>query len=393
MNEIKKLLIVDDNVDICNILQKIFERQKNISVSAVHNANDAIEIFAKNSFDVALIDINLPDYDGRDLLRQFLKQDPELLVAMITGQNSAQDAVIALREGAFGYFTKPFALEEIIHDVKDAIEKRSLSRKLKISQAQVIQQEKMAIIGQLAAGVAHEINNPVGFINSNLTTLRKYFCRLQEFISAQDAALQNSPATGLEELRKNLKINYILSDTDDLINESQDGAERITKIVQDLKLFSRQDSGQKEMADINEIIASALNIAWNELKYKCTINKNLADLPMTLCSPQKLSQVFINILVNGAHAIAKNGEINIGSRQDGNNIIITITDTGCGMPEEVAAKIFDPFFTTKEAGKGTGLGMSVAAEIIKNHEGCIEVESTPGKGTTFRVIIPIKSKE
>jgi signal transduction histidine kinase len=390
MTEITRILIIDDSVESCAIIQACFNREDKMETTTVYNGNEALKTFKENKFDVALIDIDLPDYDGRELLKNFIKNDPDLLCAMVTGRDSPRAAVSALKEGAFGYFTKPFVIEELIHDVKEAIEKRSLSRKLKASQAQVVQQEKMAIIGQLAAGVAHEVNNPVGFINSNLTTLKKYFNRLQEFISAQDKALQNSSPAEVTELRKKLKVDYILQDIGDLIDESQDGAQRIKKIVQDLKLFSRQDSDQTEMADINEVMESALNIAWNELKYKCTVNKNFAPLPLTNCSPQKLSQVFINILVNGAHAIEKKGIIDIHTDHEGDEIVVTISDTGSGMPKEVTAKIFDPFFTTKEAGKGTGLGMSVAAEIIKSHDGRIEVDSTPGQGTVFKIIIPVR---
>ncbi|NOX26373.1 MAG: response regulator [Deltaproteobacteria bacterium] len=391
MREFIDIIVVDDSREICRLIQDSFERENNTRLTAVYTAADAIKALKEQKFDVALLDINLPDYDGRDLLRDLHKEYPDLLCAMITGEDSPRSAVKALQEGAFGYFTKPFVLEEVVHDVKNAVEKRNLIRQLKVSRARVIQQEKMAIIGQLAAGVAHEVNNPVGFINSNLTTLKKYFGRLREFVTAQDAALQqHSSSDTVNELRKKLKIDYILADIADLIDESQDGAERIKKIVEDLKLFSRQDSGQTEMADINEVMASALNIAWNELKYKCTVNKELGKLPLTICSSQKLSQVFINILVNGAHAIAKNGEINITTAQRQNEIIVTISDSGCGMSKEVAAKIFDPFFTTKEAGKGTGLGMSVAAEIIKAHSGRIEVDSTPGRGTTFTIIIPVR---
>ena len=391
MSEVINILIIDDNHEICQIMQESFKLQDNFRSTAVYCGNDAIKALEQENFDIALVDIDLPDYDGRILLKVLLKQHPDLLCAMITGRDSTTNAIKALKEGAFGYFAKPFAIEEVSHDIQEAIEKRNLTRKLKASQAQVVQQEKMAVIGQLAAGVAHEVNNPVGFINSNLTTLRKYFGRLQEFITAQDTALQQHSSTAdIDKLRKKLNLDYILADISDLINESQDGTERIKKIVQDLKLFSRQDSGQKEMADINEVVESALNIAWNELKYKCTVNKNLGKLPLTMCSPQKLSQVFINILVNGAHSIEKNGEIDINTIHNDNEIVVTIADNGCGMPKDVVAKIFDPFFTTKEPGKGTGLGMSVAAEIIKAHAGRIEVDSTPGRGTVFKIKIPVQ---
>lgn len=185
---------------------------------------------------------------------------------------------------------------------------------------QLLQQEKMASIGQLAAGVAHEINNPIGFISSNLNTLTKYVARLNEFIAGQDNNLKavENPAgmVDLHELRKKLKLDYISQDTEDLINQCLDGTDRIKKIVQDLKSFSRADQREYKLTDINECLETTLNIVWNELKYKCTVHKEYGDLTPIMCYPQQLNQVFMNLLVNAAQAIDKQGEIAISTRQD-----------------------------------------------------------------------------
>ena len=264
---------------------------------------------------------------------------------------------------------------------------------LKQTQSQILQQEKMASIGQLAAGVAHEINNPMGFISSNLGTLGKYTDKLSEFINIQSRALESiddvQKAEELREARKRLKIDYILEDIRELIKESLDGADRVKKIVQDLKSFSRVDEAEYKMADINECIESTLNIVWNELKYKATVHKEYGDIPMTRCYPQQLNQVFMNLLVNASHAIEKQGEITIKTWNSGNTINVSISDTGCGIPEDKINRIFEPFFTTKEVGKGTGLGLSIAYDIIKKHNGEISVQSEVGRGTTFTVKIPV----
>ena len=263
---------------------------------------------------------------------------------------------------------------------------------LKIAQSQITQQEKMASIGQLAAGVAHEINNPTGFIMSNLGSLQKYADRLTEFIRIQSEALANLPsedAETVEKQRKSLKVDYIIDDLRNLVKESLDGADRIKKIVQDLKSFSRVDEAELKMADINIGIESTINIVWNELKYKATVKKEYGDIPQIRCNPGQLNQVFMNILMNAAHAIEKQGEIGIRTWAENDMLKVLISDTGSGIPKDKLNRIFEPFYTTKEVGKGTGLGLSIAYDIVKKHKGSIEVESEAGKGTTFVITIPI----
>jgi len=265
--------------------------------------------------------------------------------------------------------------------------------KLQSTQAQVIQQEKMASIGQLAAGVAHEINNPTGFITCNLGTLGKYLDRLTEFIRilAENTGGADCDDTGLaiSEKRKTLKIDRIIEDAPDLIKESLEGAERIQTIVKNLKNFSRVDEAQYKSADINECIESTLNIVWNELKYKVKLTKELGEIPLTKCYPQQLNQIFMNLLINASQAIEGQGEISVRTWNDDEFIYSSVSDTGCGIPESTLSRIFDPFFTTKEVGKGTGLGLSITYDIVKNHHGDIYVESEPGRGSTFTVRIPI----
>ena len=264
---------------------------------------------------------------------------------------------------------------------------------LQAAQSKMLQQEKMASIGQLAAGVAHEINNPMGFITSNLTSLDKYVVKLKDFISRQSDLLQNGKGDHelerLKEKRKELKIDFILEDIKDLTRESLSGAERVKKIVQDLKSFSRVDQAEYKQADINECIESTINIVWNELKYKATITREYGEIPLTICYPQQLNQVFMNILMNAANAIEKQGQITVRTWKDDGSILASVCDTGCGMASEIMKRIFEPFFTTKEVGKGTGLGLSITYDIIKNHGGEITVQSEIGKGSCFTIRIPI----
>jgi PAS domain S-box-containing protein len=264
---------------------------------------------------------------------------------------------------------------------------------LKETQAQILQQEKMASIGQLAAGVAHEINNPIGFISSNLSSLSKYVDKISEFMTVQASVAGTCTDTEkkvtLEEKKKALKIDYIQDDIKDLIIESLDGAERVKKIVQDLKSFSRNDQLEYREADINECMESTFNIVWNELRYKATVTKEYGDIPLVRCFPQQINQVFMNLLVNAVHAIETSGEIRVKTWDKNGWIYASISDTGHGIPPEILKKIFEPFFTTKEAGKGTGLGLSITYDIVRKHGGDISVESESGKGTTFTVSLPI----
>ncbi|MBU0479462.1 MAG: PAS domain S-box protein [Proteobacteria bacterium] len=267
-------------------------------------------------------------------------------------------------------------------------------QELKQAQSQILQQEKMASVGQLAAGVAHEINNPMGFIGSNLTSLGKYSEKLTEFIRLQGEMLEklNDPTTmaELQEVRKKLKLDFIVEDMHDLITESLDGADRVKKIVMGLKNFSRVDQAEQQMANMNECVDSTLNVVWNELKYKCTVEKDYGDIPQIMCFPQQLNQVFMNMLVNGAQAIEEQGVITIRTFAEDGFVNVAISDTGCGISPEHRKRIFEPFFTTKDVGKGTGLGMSIAWDIVKKHGGEILIDSEMGKGSTFTVKLPVE---
>jgi len=266
-------------------------------------------------------------------------------------------------------------------------------KELKAAQSAILQREKMASIGQLAAGVAHEINNPIGFVSGNLRALNKYIDKFTEFIDFQSEIIEKFKLKEvLDEMnskKKKLKIDYIKEDICDLIKESLDGTERVSKIVQNLKTFSRIDEASYKEADINECIESTVNIVWNELKYKAEVKKNYGTIPKIKCYPQELNQVFMNLLVNASHAIEHFGEIIIKTWHDRENIFISVSDTGSGISEEIKNRIFEPFFTTKDVGKGTGLGLSITYDIIKKHNGEITVESETGKGSTFTVKIPV----
>ena len=262
-----------------------------------------------------------------------------------------------------------------------------MNRRLEDAQNQLLQSEKMASIGQLAAGVAHELNNPISFVHSNMGSLEDYVRTLFEIIEA--SRLPDGSAE-VERLKKAKDYDYIRQDIIQLLSESRDGLERVRKIVGDLKNFSRVDNADWQWADLHKGIDSTLNIVWNELKYKCTVSKQYADLPEIYCLPSQLNQVFMNLLVNAAQAIEERGNITIRTgRQGDKEVWVEVADTGKGIAPENLNRVFEPFFTTKAVGQGTGLGLSLSYGIIVKHQGRIAVASEVGKGSTFRVTIPI----
>ena len=257
---------------------------------------------------------------------------------------------------------------------------------------QVIRQEKLASIGQLAAGVAHEINSPLSYVTSNLRVLTNYFIKIGRYLTLQEESFDRIAA---EEQRRELAtaaqlldIHSILVDGPDLIAESLDGVERMSRIVCDLKSFSRVDAPEYEVIDLTACLESALSIVNNELKYVATIDKDHGKLPLIYCHSGQLNQVFLNLLTNAGQAVTPPGRITLRSWHDAGFVYVSVADNGHGIPEELRERIFEPFFTTKTVGQGTGLGLSISHEIVTRHLGLILVESVVGVGTTFTVKLP-----
>ena len=263
-----------------------------------------------------------------------------------------------------------------------------LNTQLSQAHAQLVQSEKLASIGQLAAGVAHEINNPIGYVHSNIGSLQTYLDDLFALLGAYEQ-LPASP--DIEALRRQVDVAFLREDIPALIRESQEGIGRVKKIVQDLKDFSRVDSTQAwQSANLHQGIDSTLNIVNNEIKYRADVVKDYGALPLVECLPSQLNQVFMNLMVNAAHAMGDvRGTITIRTGVSGEQVWLTFADTGSGISKEHLPRIFDPFFTTKPVGKGTGLGLSLTYGIVQKHHGHIEVQSELGQGTVFRVVLPI----
>lgn len=277
-----------------------------------------------------------------------------------------------------------------------------INKEMKETQRQLLQAEKMASVGQLAAGVAHEINNPVGFVSSNLTSLKDYV-NSYKLLSYEVTQLTNADEEDrtqallrLNEYVSKEDFDFIDQDATDLIDESSSGLQRVTEIVDGLKLFSRIDNDEKKLSDINECIKTTLNMVKSELKYECNIETNFQALPEIPINVGQISQVFTNLFINAGHAIKASGQfglLTISTQVDQENVIIDVKDTGTGMSDDVITRIFNPFFTTKPEGTGTGLGLSISFGIIADHGGEMSAESKVGDGSCFTIKIPVTGSQ
>ncbi len=263
---------------------------------------------------------------------------------------------------------------------------------LKAAQTQLVQSEKMRSLGQMVAGVAHEINNPAGFVANNLTDLARRTPRLRALFDAYAPLKSNADSSqraAIEQAETAAEIEYLWQDLPDLVKESQDGIERIRQIVLALRNFARLDEAVLKVSDINEGLRNTLRIIRPQCKDRITITEELGELPKTLCYPGELNQVFLNLLINAVQAIEGQGRIWVTSQYRHNVITVSIRDDGKGMDAVTLARLGEPFFTTKAVGSGTGLGLAICYGIVERHGGQLRFESASGRGTTAAVEIPV----
>ncbi len=269
---------------------------------------------------------------------------------------------------------------------------------LRLAHGRLCQNEKLASVGQLAAGVAHEINNPVAYVDSNLRTLADYASRMQVLISMYEQFVRSAAdrfddlhadAEVLDALQEQLDYAFLRDDLDVLVDDMQEGLNRVAEIVSNLRNSSRSDSPDRQPFEVSECVLSALKIAEHETRYRCELTTRLDDVPAVYGYSGQINQVFLNLIVNAAHACEEDGRVDVSSFVDGNEVVVSVSDNGCGIPDEHLKHIFNPFYTTKAVGEGTGLGLSVSYAIVKEHGGRIEVDSEPGSGTRFSVHLPI----
>jgi signal transduction histidine kinase len=431
-----RVLVVDDDP----ILLTQIKYQASKFIAEIQVASDGmagLELWRQWQPDVIVTDIFMPRMNGLEMSEAIKAADPDAQIIVITSDNEGESLRRALEIGVERYITKPVdmhlladavgkcvrdrqqteelrltrqvaaltqALQEQLEEKqraeealkKEKAEQLILINRLEEAHNQLLQAEKMASIGQLAAGVAHEINNPIGFVNSNLGVLHNYVQTLLNLIAKYEQyepELSTESHAALVALKHETDLAYLRDDIGNLLTESLGGLQRVKRIVQDLKDFSHISDSEMQWANLEDGLESTLNVVWNELKYKAEVVKDYAKLPEIECIPSQLNQVFMNLLVNAAQAITEHGRITLRTRQEGENVRIEIADTGSGIPLEIINRIFDPFFTTKPVGTGTGLGLSITHGIIHKHGGRIDVSSRQGEGTTFTITLPIRQPQ
>lgn len=322
-------------------------------------------------------------YADSDADRLSIERSLELMSQELTARNQQLRSELHDRQ----------QIEEALR--KEKAEQEALITRLEEAQHQLLQSEKMASIGQLAAGVAHEINNPIGFVSSNLGSMRHYVNSMLSFIAEvekQEDQLAPQARQHLAALKQKLDLQYLGEDVLALLDESSEGIRRVKQIVQDLKDFSHVDDAHWQTANLHAGLESTLNIVNSQVKYVADVVKDYSVIPDVECLPSQLNQIFLNMLVNASQAIKdKRGTITIRTGMETDKeVFVEFSDNGEGIPPENITRIFDPFFTTKPVGSGTGLGLSLSYGIIKKHNGRIELSSEVGVGTRFHIVIPIK---
>jgi len=425
-----RILIVEDSrINQFIARDTLIKYNIDCEIEFAMDGEEALFHIYSNAIDLVLLDIVMPKLTGLQVLEQLhnAKCSDMPKIIMLTAISDSKTLKDCFDYGASDYIKKPFedmdfisrinsTLREIENDNKlkqtaQLLEDQNtklltMNETLKETQYQLVQKEKLVAIGELAAGIAHEINNPLAFVMSNFTNIRQYVDNFKIFID-YSMKLMNDPTIDLIHFSKRMQekweqtdMDFVFEDFPELINDSQKGLDRVAKIVSSMRNFARlSDDNYFEHVDINELLEEVLIVVNNEIKYIASVEKLFKPCPPLYCNKGQIEQVFVNLLVNAAHSIKNytlsgTGKIKVETQPGKEYCLITICDNGCGIDEENLNKIFDPFFTTKAVGQGTGLGLSISHSIIVDkHQGEIKVESKVGIGTCFEIYIPYTHEE
>jgi len=412
--DVERILIVDDEEPVCRLFASYLG--EHYSCVTAGDTGQALEYLAREEFALVISDINMPGLSGVELLRKVTEHYQDTVVVMVSAIDRTQRVLDAVRLGAFDYLIKPCDLDVLQLCVGRALERRALLRtarryrqdlerrndelarrqiEVERLQAQIVHHEKMASLGRLAAGVAHELNNPAGFIHGNMEILRDCAIGIERLLGVyESASLPPHLAAQVETVKEEIDYENTLADMRSMITDCHSGAERIRDVVQNLRTFSRLDEAEYKKVALHEGIESTIRLLSRYYSSdRITLHRDYCDLPPVDCYAGQLNQVWMNLLANAAQAVGHNvGEVSIQTRLEGETVTVSVSDTGDGIAPEHLSQIFDPFFTTKPVGEGTGLGLSITYGIVERHGGTITVESRVGSGTTFTVALPIHAR-
>ena len=425
------MLVVDDdrlNLHVAeDLLHKLYPESH---VLLCENPLEVPDLLLHNEVDLLFLDIVMPQRSGMDVLADIRSDNrySDMPIIMLTSVMDMDQFNTCFELGANDYLSKPIHVEEFQARLKASVQMRGrmklisemyrqvkaqnsdlrlLNAQLKDAQFHMVQQEKLASIGELAAGIAHEINNPIGFVSSNIDTLQKFYHRLHDVLSVHQVCMEGlkaNPETPsevleqictVEKMEREKRLAYILDEFDECLEDTRSGIARVTKIVQTLRNFARSGlDDEMTTCSVEEMVEEALLIVHNETKYNIDIHRQMGNCGEIHCNRGQIGQVILNLLVNAVHAIRDQhrdtrGNIMIRTEPRDDGVVLTIEDDGPGIPEANKSRIFDPFFTTKDIGQGTGLGLSISHDIVVNkHHGRIHAEDAPGSGTRFEIWLP-----
>ena len=410
------ILIVDDELDSVKPLMCALERQ-GYKPRYVPSSDEALKAIQQQTPDLILVDVLLGQDNGFDLFRKIrgLPGGKDITMLFLSGLGEVDNTVTGLNLGASDFILKPYDLREISARIALQLRLRSHEKllqaqneelqkayeQLRAAQAQAIQAEKMATIGRLSAGIAHEMSTPLSFIISNLKMLVEYLRDLEQVLESYhglavdcaggtEAGKTTAAAKSVLELCERLDLPAVRKELKDLSKDCLEGSEMIAKIANDLREFSRDEYEDRVPSDLNSLIEKALNLLRNETGERIHVERDFGTLPAYACIPSRMTQLFLILLVNAVQAIEKEGVVKVKTQATPQHIVITMTDNGCGIKESELVHIFEPFFTTKPAEKGTGLGLSIAQKIVAFHNGTIVAKSEVGKGSVFTMTFPTK---
>ena len=407
-----RILIVDDTLQNIQVLGTVL-REQGYQLNVAQNGRQALDMAQKVLPDLILLDVMMPEMDGHETC-EHLKADPataEIPVIFLTAKVETDDIVKGFELGAVDYVTKPFNATELLRRVQTHLQlsllQKDLESQVEAQTSQLLQAQKMESMGQLAAGIAHEVNTPMQYINNNTDFLQQVFEEFAEVMEkyhalyeqATKGAVEAAAISAVEAALEDGDIDYLREEAGKALAKTQDGVHRVVEIVQGMKELAHPGGREKAAADLNHTIETATTVCRNEWKYVADLQLYLEpSLPPIPCFAGEISQCIVNLTVNAAHAIQdattepdSRGVITIRTRLDGDAVEISIGDTGTGIAEDIQEKIFEFLFTTKEVGKGTGQGLALVQRVIRdNHGGSIGLESTLGEGTTFSLRLPLQ---
>ncbi len=402
-----KVLIVDDSAVMRRLLRSSLQKWEYEVVEAQDGAR-AWELFQRERFPLVLTDWLMPELDGLELTRRIRASElpSYVYIILLTAKSEKEDLVAAMDAGADDFLAKPFDPDELrvrMREGKRMIELESKlaeqNRELRMTQAALVQSEKLASLGQLAAGMAHEINNPVAYVTNNLAVLKRDVRAVVEVLQAYrrgaEVLARAAPplAAELAELEAASDLAWIEENLPRLFASSLEGLGRVRNIVQNLREFARLDSADLDALDLNAALTSTLGVLAREVQEKqLAVETHFGQLPPVVCRPGKIHQVFHNLLLNAIQASEPRGSLEVRTAVERDQALVEVQDHGCGIAAEHLPRLFEPFLTTKAVGRGAGLGLAICYGIVREHGGAIEVDSQPGRGSTFRVRLPLHAE-